>query len=249
MDDVQRSVVNLQEKARKKKARSKMDTKQRQIVRSDDRERKAVQWCVMDKSERDNMRIQKRYSHKKARSGINDIDKHQQRIKDSNRKKQERFAASNTEQAAVQTFRHLIKCEPVYVCTCCYRLLYGDCVLLHNHSSYSNCGESLLKHAIIGYLSIDINEYTCKTCNWSLKRTHLPAQAVANNIQLDEMPAVLRDLSTLETSPISKRIPFMKVLALPRGKQRAIHGCIINVPVNPEETCSILPRLPSSSQS
>lgn len=69
---------------------------------------------------------------------------------------------------------------------------------------------------------------------------------MANNLQLDEIPEELTDLSTYENSLISRRVPFM-ILALPRGKQRAIHGCVIKVPVNPEETCSILPRLPSSS--
>jgi len=33
---------------------------------------------------------------------------------------------------------------------------------------------------------------------------------------------------------------------LPRGKQKAVHGCVVNVPVDPDETCS-LPRLPQSA--
>lgn len=75
----------------------------------------------------------------------------------------------------------------------------------------------------------------------------MPVQAVTNSLSLDDIPETLKDLSTLESTLISKRIPFMKILALPRGKQKAVHGCVVNVPVNPEETCSILPRLPSSS--
>lgn len=39
----------------------------------------------------------------------------------------------------------------------------------------------------------------------------------------------------------------MKIIGLPRGKQKAIHGCVVNVPVDPDETCDVLPRLPSSS--
>lgn len=69
----------------------------------------------------------------------------------------------------------------------------------------------------------------------------MPVQAVANSLSLDDIPEQLGDLSTLESTLISRRI------ALPRGKQKAVHGCVVNVPVNPEETCSILPRLPPSS--
>jgi hypothetical protein len=67
-----------------------------------------------------------------------------------------------------------------------------------------------------------------------LKRNTLPIQAVANSLQLDDMPEQLNGLSTLECTLISKCIPFMKILALPCGKQKAIHGCVVNVPVNPE---------------
>jgi hypothetical protein len=81
-----------------------------------------------------------------------------------------------------------------------------------------------------------------------LKRNTLPIQAVANSLQLDDMPEQLNGLSTLECTLISKCIPFMKILALPCGKQKAIHGCVVNVPVNPEETYSILPHLPSSTE-
>jgi hypothetical protein len=80
-----------------------------------------------------------------------------------------------------------------------------------------------------------------------LKCNTLPVQAVANSLQLDDIPEQLNGLSTLECTLISKRIPFMKILALPRGKQKAIRGCVVNVPVNPEETYSILPHLPSST--
>ena len=40
-------------------------------------------------------------------------------------------------------------------------------------------------------------------------------------LALDRMP---NDLNTLELCMISLRIPFMKLVALPSGKQRSIHG-------------------------
>ena len=73
----------------------------------------------------------------------------------------------------------------------------------------------------------------------------MPNLAVANGLDLDEIPLQLQDLNTLEIVLISRRIPFMKLLALPRGKQRTIHGSVVNIPVEPEETLAVLPRVPS----
>ena len=93
--------MSRQGQQRKEKSRSEMDYIRRQIINTQDRRRK-----------------------KKARSDLNDIQKQQHRIEDSNRKKHERFSAGSTKQAAIQAFRNLVKCGPVYVCTCQQRLLY-----------------------------------------------------------------------------------------------------------------------------
>ena len=63
-------------------------------------------------------------------------------------------------------------------------------------------------------------------------------QAKANNLQLDEIPHELSTLNSLELRLISLRVPFMKMVALPSGKQRIIQGLAMNVPSN---LCTILP--------
>ena len=169
------------------------------------------------------------------------------RIQERSRKQQIRSSLSGTESTAVQTFRALVKEGPVFVCTSCHRLMYRENVTIFNKLDYNKCDETLLNRCVSGYLHSDNREYICQTCQWNLKRNKLPAQSIGNALQLDPIPDELQNLSALESMLISKRVPFMKVLALPRGKQRAIHGCVINVPINPEETYSVLPRLPSSS--
>ena len=90
--------------------------------------------------------------------------------------------------------------------------------------------------------------WICKTCHCALKRGRLPAQAKANNLELEDIPAELSDLNVLEKRLISLRIPFMKMVALPRGKQQAIHGAAVNVPTSLAPVCTLLPRLPSQVQ-
>lgn len=75
-------------------------------------------------------------------------------------------------------------------------------------------------------------KYICHTCNRALKSGNLPVQAACNGLELTPVPQELRDLNQLEVRLISQRIPFLKMVALPRGKQQAIHGAAINVPTN-----------------
>ncbi len=44
------------------------------------------------------------------------------------------------------------------------------------------------------------------------------------------------------------RVPFMKLVALPTGKQRCIHGPAVNVPSKQDSLCDLLPRLPSQTE-
>lgn len=70
----------------------------------------------------------------------------------------------------------------------------------------------------------------------------------ANHLELSPLPTELTDLNDLQTGLIQLRIPFMKMAALPSGKQRKICGPAVNVPSNIDNICSVLPRLPSQSE-
>ena len=98
------------------------------------------------------------------------------------------------------------------------------------------------------YTSCQEKVWICKTCDISLKRGSMPAQSKANNLLLQDVPPELSELNTMEVRLISLRIPFMKMVALPCGKQRAIHGPAVNVPTDLHPVCELLPRLPSQAQ-
>ena len=76
----------------------------------------------------------------------------------------------------------------------------------------------------------------------------MPTQAIANGLRLPSIPPELSCLNSLEVKLISLRIPFMKMVALPSGKQRCIHGPAVNVPSKLDNVCTVLPRLPSQSE-
>ena len=92
-----------------------------------------------------------------------------------------------------------------------------------------------------------ISNSICATCERHLKSNKLPPMARANRMDLFPVPDVLSDLTQLECRLIAQRIPFMKILNLPKGKQKAILGSVVNVPVDASETAAALPRSASSS--
>ena len=66
-------------------------------------------------------------------------------------------------------------------------------------------------------------------------------------MDLEEIPDELKDLNNLELHTISKRILFMKLVKLPRGKQKGIKGATVNVPADLGPTCKLLPRIPAEA--
>ena len=73
-------------------------------------------------------------------------------------------------------------------------------------------------------------------------------KAKANNLQLGSIHVKLFSLNALELRLISLRVPFMKMVALPSGKQRSIQGPAVNVPSKLDSLCTMLPRLPTQSE-
>ena len=157
-------------------------------------------------------------------------------------------ASSVSVEQAIMSFHSDIKNGPDFVCTCCHRLMYSKSVVSCNPAKYSKCSNNLLEcvfTADLRYVSDTGNEWVCKTCDQALKRGVMPLQAKANGLQLSEIPPELSDLNALELRLICLHLPFMKMVALPSGKQRSIHGPAVNVPSKVDTICNMLPRLPS----
>ena len=81
-----------------------------------------------------------------------------------------------------------------------------------------------------------------------LQKGKMPRQAKANGLGLFDIPHELSQLNEVEIRLLSRRIPFMKIVALPKGKQKAIHGPAVNVPTQLDTICNLLPRLPNECE-
>ena len=151
----------------------------------------------------------------------------------------------------IADFQFKIKQGPEFVCTCCHRMMYKQTVIPYARSKYTKASSELLEQVFSAehnYLSSDGKQRVCKTCDGTLKKGKMPLQAKANGLQLCPVPSQLSGLNLLELCLISLRVPFMKMVALPSGKQRYIHGPAVNVPSKVDTVCTVLPRLPSETE-
>jgi len=150
---------------------------------------------------------------------------------------------------ATNNFRISAKEMPEFVCTCCHRLLFKQSVVEFKQEKY-NLDYQVVSDALqqrYRKLSSDGIVYTCCTCNQALKRPRIPSQAVANRPELQEIPDTLNGLNDLERRLISLRIPFMKMLSLPRGGQKAVKGPAVNIPTKTDAITTLLPRIPDNA--
>ena len=125
---------------------------------------------------------------------------------------------------AITAFYSETKAGSDFVCICYHRMMYRKTVVLCNKGKYNKVSPDLLDgifSANLDYISSDGKEYICKTCDRALARGSMPVQAKANGLHLSKIPPELSGLNALEQRLISLRVPFMKIVALPSGKQRA----------------------------
>ena len=147
----------------------------------------------------------------------------------------------------ISNFLQIIKTGPDYVCACCWRLMYRSCVVHLNRHKYSKLSE----HLITSYLNHEITndkEWVCTTCHNQLKKGNMPAQSQANKLSLPKIPETLSRLFPLEIQLIAKIIPFMKIVAMPRGAQHGIKGQVVLVPADLNKITTALPRSTAESQ-
>ncbi len=195
-------------------------------------------------------------SHERSRKEVmnpDEKDLHQQKNRETqSRKRKYDKGKVVTIQEAAENFRRKCYELPEYICTCCHRLLWRQSVLPYKMDKYDSTNDIIKK-----CLAPDIlretkpgEMYICTTCNGDLKKKKpiMPAQAVANGLRLDPTPpGNLQKPNQMEIMMFRREIPFMKLGALPRGRQYRMQGPVVNVPSKIESICQLLPRLPNDA--
>lgn len=137
-----------------------------------------------------------------------------------------------------------------YVCTVCHRRLFRKSVKDFSVQKYDMRNEDvqITLSERFRYKNKDGCEHICQTCHGKLLKGKMPSQAVANQLELPDIPEEFEGLTRLEVRCISKRIPFMSLQALRKGGQGKINGPCINVPATLEPiTTQVLPRIPEDA--
>ena len=150
--------------------------------------------------------------------------------------------------AAIDLFRRHIQEGPVCACVSCHRHMYRQSVSLFTESKYTKIANDVIINMIFLFNQprSKENNYVCKTCHWYLIRGKIPPQSALNGLDLDTVPSELC-LSELESLLVAQRILFMRLLALPRGQQSALHGAVVNVPSNVPSVVTSLPLTPNQA--
>ena len=176
------------------------------------------------------------------------------RLKALQRKKQIQEHRKDIE-SLKKDFESAVQEYPEYVCSVCHRLLFRKQVLKCNKAKYetSSSKTRLARTCINDNMEHKSNDssvqrksrvdmYICHTCDRHLSSGKMPPEACANRLQLQPIPHELQSLNILEKHLISRMVPFMKVITLPKGGQKKLKGPCVLVPSNLQDTLNVLPR-------
>ncbi|XP_029910642.1 uncharacterized protein LOC115361416 [Myripristis murdjan] len=158
-----------------------------------------------------------------------------------------------------EQFLEKVRDGPDFVCCVCHRLFFRYQVVSCDRETYrrssataavaDRCIGQQYLHRCSGecvapcsLVSSRGNLWICYTCDRKLSSGEMPAECWVNNLELDPIPAELGSLNSLEQHLIALHIPFMKMLALPKGGQNGVHGPVTCVPANIVQTANVLPR-------
>ncbi len=255
MSQDDKAELQKKEQRRKTSFRRSMSPEHKADSQKQDRSRKKSSRQSMSPEDKQEVKSQNRLHKETLRHSLNPTEKEIQRERDreshATKRKVDKQKIITIEEAA-ENFKRKCYDLPEYICTCCHRLLWKQSVHPFKIEKYDMTNDvvkrcfspDILKETKPGEM------YICTTCNGDLKKKHpiMPAQAVANGLELDPTPPPgLQKPNQMEIMMFRREIPFMKMGSLPRGRQYRMQGPVVNVPSKLETVCQLLPRLPNEA--
>ncbi|VDI73405.1 Hypothetical predicted protein [Mytilus galloprovincialis] len=112
------------------------------------------------------------------------------------------------------------------------------------HYMQKGIPQEILDQTLTGTKSVSESEWVCKTCHKYIMEKKMPPTAYNNGFKYNTLPDYLHHLSPTQTEErtVALRIPFMQLKELGVGKQFGIYGNTVNVPMDPSDVISVLPR-------
>ena len=137
------------------------------------------------------------YEHKK--SVENDMkERIEKEMNDEKNDEREKLKEKKLLEKAKRKFRASCKEFPEYVCVCCHRVFFKKSVQNFDRGIYPFHGASLKALDEKYFFKNKDQAYICRTCHRDLLKNRLPTQAVANGLEISEVPKELEGLTLLE---------------------------------------------------
>ncbi|XP_062618494.1 uncharacterized protein LOC134280069 [Saccostrea cucullata] len=191
----------------------------------------------------------KAFSKKQYESSV--VTKMQKKGRVKSRRIAQRAKLENQEEV-VRVFKGKAMQGIDYSCCCCDRLFFQNQVQKCERKTYAkneeaaNIADLCIQEKFCHQCSESCTEncaksklWICFTCHRKIMRGSLPAEAAYNKMALEDIPEELKELNSLEKHLIAMHIPFMKVMALPHGGQKNIHGPVVCVPSDLKKVTSL----------
>ena len=137
------------------------------------------------------------------------------------------------------------KDKPIYKCEACNRIQFRSQVVKFDPGKYD---DNLLRKVISSDVYHKIRKcdvYMCNTCKSNIRNGKIPRLSSFNKLGISKQPDTLSQLNMLERHLVSPALPFMKMINLIKGSQKGIHGQVVCVKADIENTVNCLPRLPT----
>ncbi|XP_071131126.1 reticulocyte-binding protein homolog 2a-like [Mytilus edulis] len=165
-------------------------------------------------------------------------ESHKCKVKQQTETRRENLKQENKQiTEVIRKFKDAVEKGPECVCSCCLRLFFEKQVLIckkgsYDNSIYESCTTEKYKHTCTDDCNIHCAfEGTCRTSLWICYTCHrkmmkgkIPADSFSNGLMLEDVPLELKQLNSIEQQLIALNIPFMKIMALPKGGQKGVHG-------------------------
>ena len=126
----------------------------------------------------------------------------------------------------IKDFQKACRLLPVYMCAVCNRYLFRKQVIKFVGEKYKSsvivlrCLTGSELHLPCEKKCQFCAQWICVTYHKKLKEGHIPNQSMANNLKQATQTTFLSELNPLEQHLVSRVIPFMKIVTLPKSLQK-----------------------------